>query len=409
MKILSCFFSSLLIFTSIYADQQTISINSDQPLLVVILMVKNEEPVMEATLKPFFDAGVQHYLILDTGSTDHTVATTLQLFGTYNIKHGHVREKPFVDFATSRNHALEFAEELFPDAVFFFMIDAEWYVHNVENLLEFCNEHRNDSETTYLCKITNNSFNFTNYLDRLLRAHTGIQFIGSVHEYIHRIATTKIPDVYICYEPSMQGEEKTRQRWLKDCNILLQEHEKDKTNTRTLFFLAETYQNLNDYQNACFWFEKRCKLSGALAENCIARYKLACNYDKLNKWQLALESHLKAFSMQPRRIEPLVQIAYHYIKTGDYAIAYLFAKHATTITLPEEEVMLIETILYDFVRYQLLGFTAWHVGQYEIGKNATLQALKYFENNPTNSPVLLKEKESLLCNLAIFEQKLAQQ
>jgi len=176
-----------------------------------------------------------------------------------------------------------------------------------------------------------------------------------------------------------------------------------------LFFLARTYEDLENHERACFWFEKRCEIIADPTENYIARYKLACNYEKLNKWQLALESHLKAFSMKPQRIEPLIQIAYHYIQTGDYAIAYLFAKHATTITLPEQEVVLIETIFYNFTCYKFLAIAAWHVGQYEIGKQATLQALQFFENNSASSPVFLQEQELQRYNLSLFKAKLAQQ
>lgn len=371
-------------------------------------MVKNEEQAIEATLKPFFEAGVQNYLILDTGSTDTTIATILRLFEQYNITHGYVCEKPWVDFATSRNHALEFAEELFPRALFFLMIDAEWYTHNVESLLEFCDTHRNDTETIYLCKVTNNEFTFTNFLDRLFKAHAGIRFVGKVHECPNQAATVQVPNFYICYEPSQQGQDKSHQRWFKDCNALLQDYETDPANPRTLFFLGRTYESLSDYENARFWFEKRCEIVGAKSENYMAHYKLARNYENLNNWHCALQFYLKAFSMEPKRIEPLIQITYHYVETGDYAIAYLFAKHATTISLAEQEFMFIETINYDLVRYNLLSFAAWYVGEYEIGKQATLQALMYIENHPANSLDLLQTKEMLLHNLSMYQQKLTE-
>jgi tetratricopeptide (TPR) repeat protein len=376
----------------------------DKPLLAVVIMVKNEELAMEETLKPFFDAGLRHYLILDTGSTDQTVSTTLKLFEKYNIANGYVRENPFVDFSTSRNHALEFAEELFPNAVFFLMIDAEWHMHKVDSLLEFCATHEKAPESIYLCKLTNNMF--TNYLNRLFKAHDGIRFIGKVHECPNRVATIQIPDFYIFYNPSEKGQEKSRQRWYTDCKILLKEHEKDPNNPRTLFFLGQTYQDLQDNENACVWYEKRCKIIDTSDEYYISHYKLAYSYDLLGNWTKAIEYYLKAFSLRPNRIEPLIQIAYHYTKTGDFSIAYLFAKHATTIKQPEQEIVFVETIFYDLVRYELLAFAAWNIGEYEIGQKATEQALKHFESNNKNSDVFTEKKEQLLKNLSIFKQKL---
>lgn len=400
MKLLQLIFIYLVFLTNNFSYSSEIH----KPLLAVVIMVKNEELVIEETLKPFFDAGIQHYLILDTGSTDRTISRTLQLFEKNNIKHGHIREKEFVDFSTSRNHALEFAEEIFPDAVFFLMIDAEWYVQKVEGLLEFCCNTQNDTETIYLCKLTNNMF--TNYLNRLFRAHTGIRFIGKVHECPNRVATIKIPDFYILYNPSEYGQEKSRQRWHRDCNVLLSEHEKDPMNPRTLFFLGQTYQDLNDNENACIWYEKRCKIVDNGDEYYISHYKLAYSYGLLGNWTQALEHYLKAFSLRPSRIEPLIQIAYHYIQTGDWAIAYLFAKHATTIKMPEQEIVFIETIFYDFVRYEFLAFAAWNMGEYEVGEQATRHALKYFESHLVDSPIFIQKQEELLQNLSIFQQKL---
>src|SRR5579871_5674089 len=55
------------------------------PILVVVLMVKNEETVMRATLQPFVDAGIHSYLIFDTGSTDNTVAVTQEMFDEHRV------------------------------------------------------------------------------------------------------------------------------------------------------------------------------------------------------------------------------------------------------------------------------------------------------------------------------------
>ena len=55
------------------------------PLLVAVLMVKNEEPVMELTLQPLVDAGIKDFLIYDTGSVDHTIEVTQEFFIKNNI------------------------------------------------------------------------------------------------------------------------------------------------------------------------------------------------------------------------------------------------------------------------------------------------------------------------------------
>src|SRR5258707_10172559 len=86
------------------------------PLLVVVLMVKNEETVMRATLQPFVDGGVDSFFIFDTGSTDNTIEVTEQFFAEHGITQVYIAQEPFIDFATSRNRALDLAQEKFPNA-----------------------------------------------------------------------------------------------------------------------------------------------------------------------------------------------------------------------------------------------------------------------------------------------------
>src|SRR5579871_6668212 len=98
-NMLKIFYGFLFFINIFYADIPRAQLAFD-PLLVVVLMVKNEETVMRATLQPFIDAGIQSYLIFDTGSTDNTVQVTRDLFDEYEITQGYILQEPFIDFAT---------------------------------------------------------------------------------------------------------------------------------------------------------------------------------------------------------------------------------------------------------------------------------------------------------------------
>ena len=72
-----CFLFFIVLFS--YSIQSE-SLDCYDPLLVVVIMVKNEEMVMHATLQPFVEGGVDSFFVLDTGSTDRTVAVTKGFF-----------------------------------------------------------------------------------------------------------------------------------------------------------------------------------------------------------------------------------------------------------------------------------------------------------------------------------------
>ncbi|MFA5999099.1 MAG: tetratricopeptide repeat protein [Candidatus Babeliales bacterium] len=390
MKLISKFsFIFLTIFQSLNLFGQP-SCSQDDPLLVITIMVKNEADVMERTLLPYLDAGLQHFLVLDTGSTDETVEVTKQLFESYDV-HGFVVEQPFVDFATSRNYAIDCSEELFPKATFFLMIDAEWYLNDVPGLINFCKLFRHFPETAYLMCLHNNHFS-KNYLCRLWKPNHGIRFEGVVHEYLNKIGYITVPEtIYFNWDPTQRGIDKTNKRFYRDIELLLKEHEKHPEDPRTLFYLGQSYACTNDYANAAIWYQKRSERSVWDQEDFMTWYRLGDAHDQLGNWNQALFYYLKAYDMRPSRIEPLMKIANYYLKVLDFAKAFYFSKLAVD-TPVTTDTLFVENIAYNFDRYNLLGIAAWYVGEYEVGEKAVLQALKH-------SP----DATHLLFNLSLYE------
>lgn len=343
--------------------------------LVLAIMIKNEQDVIVQTLQPFVDAGVSRYLVLDTGSTDGTVETVKDFFRRYQIHDGYVVQEPFVDFATSRNYAIQCAEQIFTDDCYIVMIDAEWYAYNVEALLNFCHEQDNNDQMTFLMLLnTVGGNNF--YQTRLFRAHCGIRFCGAVHEVLNHRSNEKVPDCYFVYNPSAKGSDKSRQRWFRDKDILLNAMKKNGNDSRSAFYLAQTYDCLQDLEGAYYWYHYRLGLPGWDEENFMTCYRLAQTCESMNNWDEAVRWYLHAYNMRPTRIEPLVKLAQYYWKNGQYALSYMFAVRATEIPYPKEDFLFVEKSFYDYVRYDVLGCAAWYLAEYEVGKQAVQKALE---------------------------------
>lgn len=347
-----------------------------EPLLAVVLMVKNEEHAMVKTLQPFIDAGVRSFLIFDTGSTDKTIDVTRALFEKYDIKDGFIEQEEFVDFATSRNRALMYAEDKFPYADFFLMPDAEWELVNVAGLLEFCAQHRHNSDPAYLIRMYLNSF-----LDvasaRLIRPRRNIKFIGVVHESLDRVIESYVDDaVYFVINQTPEGYQASEKRWLRDCELLLKEHHSNPRNERTVFYLAQTYESLQQWEKACEYYALRMQMPGWDEETFIAQYKLGRCLAERGLWAEALDNYLKAYALRPTRAEPLVRIALYYLQQKQYVLSFLFAQNTLRIDYPAtRDRLFIEKYLYDYLRYDVLGQAAWYVGEYVVGHDAVQKAL----------------------------------
>jgi len=326
-------------------------------------MVKNEEAAIKPTLKPFLEAGINHYLILDTGSTDQTVKITRDLFKKYQIAQGHIAEKSFVDFATSRNYALQCAEEKFPNAAFFLMIDAEWQISNVHALIQFCEEHIQDKHDAYGINIVAND-TLSHYLYCLFRASSKLRYKGAIHEVIDTQCAKKAPlSIFFRYNPSKYGAQKSEQRLQKDVDLLVKQLESYPNNACILLYLAQTYDRLNDYSKAINYYTQRCTINGGDENDFFAYFSLAQLYERLNDGDKAVANYLEAYNKYPHRAEPLIYLAHYYLDQKKYNLSFYFATEAVKIPFPSDDNLTISRQLYDYTRHEILANAAHYLNE----------------------------------------------
>lgn len=361
------------------------------PLLVCAIMIKNESPVIEDTLRPMVDGGIDSFLVYDTGSTDDTLDKVKAFFQSRHITNFVIEQEDFVDYSTSRNRALDLVDIHFPQATFILMPDAEWMVRNVPDLLKFCEDNKHDFHASYMIRLVQNG-GYEFYVERLIRRNLHARFRFPIHEYLESASRTNVPhSVCIEYNPTRYGSDKSFKRFTRDLAILLKEYAKDPKEPRIVFYLAQTYESLGDYENALRFYELRTHMQGWAEENFMALYKLAHIVERLAQqdtkketpydWALAEWYYLKAFGMRNTRIEPIVHIAQHYLAAGEYSLAYLFAEGISQIPCPTADVLVVEKCMYSYTRYDILGRCAWYVGEFETGEWALKQALKQYPDD----------------------------
>ena len=115
--------------------------------IVIIMIVKNESHSVHSTLKPLIDAGIKSYYILDTGSTDDTYQILKNMFA--DNPYAKIDQIDFsylehIDFSLMRNTVMDLCRNYFINANYMLMIDADWILHNVSDLISFCGLHYND-------------------------------------------------------------------------------------------------------------------------------------------------------------------------------------------------------------------------------------------------------------------------
>jgi hypothetical protein len=375
-------------------SQALLSASYNRNLFAVVIMVKDEVDVIVPTLQPFIDAGVDSFFVYDTGSTDGTQQMVGDYFKQCGINNSYIIEEPFIDFAISRNRALDLAEQFFPETTFFLMLDAEWYTYNVEQIIQFCQQNKEYiipglSGSCYLIRLKTIDDGIDNYTPRLFRREKNARYSGVVHEAVRQQASGILPaSVYFEYKPAQIGRDKSKARLIRDYTLLKADHEKDPSNSRTIFYLAQTCQFLDQWEEAIFYYQKRAEMGEISEEKYLALYRIGCAIDHLidhkcndvlskhTHWQDALYYYLAAHTMLPYRAEPLVRIAYYYLRNNQHVLAYLFANRSVDIPYPQNSILFVEKHTYDYLRYDILAQCAFYVGEFEVGKKAVLQALK---------------------------------
>ncbi len=219
-------------------------------LLAVLLMVKDEEKSISVTINSIKDL-IKNIIVFDTGSTDNTISVIKNTCQNNNIKL-YLKTGTFKSFPESRNEALEFANDL--PFEFLLLMDGGDELKFSKTKIELIK---------MLSSIPSN-YNFgivkQQWLDKNgISDHSDIRFVRNiktcrydinypVHEQFTDAVSSLIInlcDFFILFQDRGKYAESTNSRYKKDIKLLLDAPK----NKRNLYFLAQSYMSIDDYEN----------------------------------------------------------------------------------------------------------------------------------------------------------------
>jgi predicted O-methyltransferase YrrM len=345
------------------------------------IMVKNGGPQFEQMLLDnfsFFD----RWTILDTGSTDETIDTINKVL--VGKKKGDLYQEPFINFRDSRNRCLELAGD---SCKFITMLDDTYVIKG--ELRTFLNEVRGD-------QLANS---FTLYIEsddtiygsnRIIKSNSGLRYIHTIHEVISdkNNINIVIPKEY-CFIDDRRFdymEKRTQDRKQFDLKLLYEEVEENPHDPRSYYYLAQTYNLLEDYEKSFYYFTKRAEFtnSGFVQERVDALFESAriANF-KLNKpWSECEDLYNKCYKADESRPEALYFIGVHYYLENNFKKSFGYFKKAFTIGFPIHcQYSLKPTLSYHFLP-KFLCKICYELNEYELGKQS---AELFLKNNLPNA------------------------
>ena len=336
--------------------------------IAVCVMMKNEEIALRKTLNSVKDV-VNGYILYDTGSTDATLTVAKE------YEPSHVLKGKFIDFATSRNELLTFAKSFTCLYNYFLLMDCNEQLQHY-NLRE---EIGTECDAYYVRQIWFTGYNTEFYNIRLIRSNLECKYIGRVHEYLELPpdCTPNVINVTYLYQDRGSNCTSSVIRWKQDVALLNQDALDDDKNCRTMFYLAQTYECLNDHENAYKWYKKRSNQECNFIEE---RYlstercgDLATTIAKKIYW------YVKASDLM-LRVEPLIKLAKLFQKKKKFYLAYPFIAMACSLPYPTNCILFVNKTDYDYTRWHLMGIIAYYVQRYDEGKKACQKAIDTGKN-----------------------------
>ena len=330
------------------------------------MIVKNESKVIKrclASMLPIID----YWVIVDTGSTDET-QQIIKDFMKVNGVPGELYERKWIDFSHNRNEALNLARG---KADYVFFIDAdEYFVYDSDFKLPHL-----DKDYFYVT-VSHSGTKYSRI--QLINNHLDWEYVGVLHELIipplSRSYSTLEKVVNICTADGHRSQDP--QKYQKDAQVLETALRKDPSNSRYVFYLAQSYRDSGNYSSALQNYEKRAKMGGWDQEVFCSLLEIGRMKEYLEmSSEDVIDSYMRAYQYRKSRIEPLYYIARYFRIKEDFNSGYLTAKLAQTVPI-SQDILFVQQWMYDYGVQLELSVCAYWIKKYEECQQISLDLLK---------------------------------
>jgi glycosyltransferase involved in cell wall biosynthesis len=351
-----------------------------KPRICLNMIVRNEAHVIErclASVKPHID----HWVIVDTGSTDDTPA---RIAGALAGVPGMLHHRPWLNFGHNRSEALALAKAhgeylLFIDADEQLVCDngATWPVlQGAAYSLE-----ARYAELSY---------------DRCLLVQSRLpwRWVGVLHEYLDcgTIAPQpRVPGfwVKVTADGARSGD---AQKFAKDAAVLEAALLAEPDNVRYRFYLAQSCKDAGLLAEALKHYQLRAAAGGWEEEVWYSLYECARLSERLGLSHEAIVSaYLKAYQYRPSRAESLTTLATYCRNRLEWHNAYLFATTAALTPLPADR-LFVDMTVYGWRAKDELALAAFYSGR-------AAQALVLWKELRISPSLPASEQERMTRNL----------
>ncbi len=276
-------------------------------------------------------------MIVDTGSTDGTQDVIRKHMARLGIP-GELHERPWRNFGHNRTEALNLAQG---HGDYIWVIDADDIVVGTPDFTQL-------GADIYRMRLGEAAFTY--WRPQLFRDGVRVRYEGVVHEtaaWETACVVERLEGDYHIESRRLGARSQDPQKYARDRDLLLAEVERNPEDARSVFYLAQSYFDLEDFVNARKWYERRIEMGGWDEEVYYSMLRLAESMAKLDEpWLVVQDAYLQAWEFRPTRAEALYAIARRYREDERYLLGHLFAQRAAQIPFPENDLLFVGADIY---------------------------------------------------------------
>tara|TARA_B100000519_G_scaffold136014_1_gene117664 strand:- start:3048 stop:4211 length:1164 start_codon:yes stop_codon:yes gene_type:complete len=323
--------------------------------LCLTMIVKNESKIIKRCLDSVKDH-IDYWVIVDTGSTDNTRSIIKKELSSIP---GELHQSEFVNFSHNRNESLELSKG---KAEYILLMDAdlEFKVNNKDfkrALSRISSDCFMINECGAIKDKLCSGFSYRN--KKIISGKKDWHFVGSTHEYIELKdgSDSSHPNFDEVWLHNRYDGGSKSEKYERDARLLEQEIESNPSDSRTMFYLGETYFNLFDkYPNeesyidkSIYWYEKRSQQEDSWDQEVYHSLFKAAQARGLRYDYFDFEGFLKAYNFMPSRLEPIHSIVRHCRLNELYRIGYVIGNAALENIKPlPEDALFVDGDVYSY-------------------------------------------------------------
>jgi len=316
---------------------------SGEKTVCLNMIVKNESKIILRCLESVYQ-WIDYYVISDTGSTDNTQTIIKEFFDKHGIK-GEIHQNEWVNFGHNRNIALQLARNkcdylLFSDA---------------DMILKVSDKNWKKKLTADYYNVLQKTTTLKYYNVRLAKNELQAKYESPTHEYFACLKqnAVSVNTEMIYYNDQGDGSNRT-DKFIRDIKLLKDGLVKSPRNGRYMFYIARSYSDMGEYEEAIKWYKKRIEVGGWVEEVYYSMYSICDLCFNLGKIPEAFRYGYQAHLYHPKRLESLYKIVLHCRVHGRYHLAYTLAKYALSKPYPDGDLLFVDYNVHKYMfQYEL--------------------------------------------------------